>query len=377
MSSLAQEAREKARFVAQLQVQLDTAERTSQSQAKAIAELNEHSTQLRKSNAEMQSRLNVQDGTIALHVERIRQLSAQQRAKDTRPDCLKFSSAFTMLKEQNNELHGRIVRLEDVSDEKGATISKLRQQVSVLEAQTGYGEYARQQTAHVFTIGDLEGRLDDKNWECQQQRTRISELERERDSGGWNPKDEPNARICMLERQLQDEKHFVSEKSNEIMQLIKTAEDLRFSLGQEVRNSNEKSQKITALDSQLVELRKEIWKLKTRSSTSQPTDYAAAVREWHYQTIFAFAKPANMTTFPVPPIANCSDAACKLKPGIFHPVCTCSIKAAFKSLQQQGLNMKQERKRFHPDKFSSCPPSKVDEFKQKANDVFVVADALP
>lgn len=50
------------------------------------------------------------------------------------------------------------------------------------------------------------------------------------------------------------------------------------------------------------------------------------------------------------------------------------VAALFRSMP--GLNLKKERLRWHPDRFSACTPVKVQEYKRLAQEVFVVLDQM-
>lgn len=87
---------------------------------------------------------------------------------------------------------------------------------------------------------------------------------------------------------------------------------------------------------------------------------------WRALTEGCFKNYAAMDKFPLPPTISCNVHR--------RDPCSCSIKAAFETLP--NLNLKKERFKWHPDKFSACKPENKDGFQKEAQKIFVVLEAM-
>jgi hypothetical protein len=116
----------------------------------------------------------------------------------------------------------------------------------------------------------------------------------------------------------------------------------------------------------------------TVASAMTPDDYKLELRAWKERCDQAFANRSTMVGFPEPPAVECSLGSCaRAAQHSELSVCKCAIQSAFSllpSLFPQGL--KNERLRWHPDKFSVCSDLVRDEFRSKASELFVVVNAM-
>ena len=86
----------------------------------------------------------------------------------------------------------------------------------------------------------------------------------------------------------------------------------------------------------------------------------------------AFADYSHMHTFPEPPIESCTKVSCQTEKGRFLKACRCNIGSAFSRVD----DLKNERLRWHPDRFSRCPEQSRTLFRKAADEVFVIIDAI-
>lgn len=98
-----------------------------------------------------------------------------------------------------------------------------------------------------------------------------------------------------------------------------------------------------------------------------------AIDAFHATSHAAFDDYSKMTIFPAPPAPPCTQLAClRSSSSRALQACPCNIRAAFSDIQ----DLKTARVQWHPDKFSKCPESLRAGFQKKAQEVFVVVDAL-
>lgn len=82
---------------------------------------------------------------------------------------------------------------------------------------------------------------------------------------------------------------------------------------------------------------------------------------------------ATLTAFPTPLAWPCSNLACaETRTTRVLAACPCNIKYLFECTR----DLKTERLRFHPDRFSKVPEHVRESFKQMAHEIFVVVDDL-
>lgn len=111
---------------------------------------------------------------------------------------------------------------------------------------------------------------------------------------------------------------------------------------------------------------------------SKPTHKISVkdIQDWHQACVAAFLDKTNMRTFPKPPSEPCSNMACALeKKDRALKACTCNLRKIFGS-RSSTRDLKQDRVRFHPDKFASTPEVARDAILKRAKEVFVVVDAM-
>ncbi|PPJ59358.1 hypothetical protein CBER1_05779 [Cercospora berteroae] len=106
-----------------------------------------------------------------------------------------------------------------------------------------------------------------------------------------------------------------------------------------------------------------------------PKSQAEIYRDWYEQTKLAFADYSTLTTFPAPPPPRspcrkipCTTSTSRSQLGI----CVDDIEKAFKTLDLPS--MKEERARWHPDRFVRCVEK--DKMQAMAKEVFQVVDAM-
>jgi len=114
----------------------------------------------------------------------------------------------------------------------------------------------------------------------------------------------------------------------------------------------------------------------TPQVTSPPVQPVA--RPPNYQAWISTAEEAckdytTLTSFPSTPASECSRPTCKNETRALA-ACACNIRQGLNHLTANQL--KGFRTLFHPDKFSRCREDLVKGFKEKANAVFVVVNAM-
>ena len=101
----------------------------------------------------------------------------------------------------------------------------------------------------------------------------------------------------------------------------------------------------------------------------------AAILEWRSLVEEQLADHAEMTSFPSPPsIGGCYSDGCVAKSHDRISVSyDCQIEVAF---DNADVNLKLERLRWHPDKFSACKEEMRDEWVKGAGEVFRVVNGM-
>ncbi|GIZ37383.1 hypothetical protein CKM354_000083000 [Cercospora kikuchii] len=106
-----------------------------------------------------------------------------------------------------------------------------------------------------------------------------------------------------------------------------------------------------------------------------PKSQAEIYRDWHEQTKLAFSDYSTLTTFPAPPPPQspcrkipCATSTSRCQLG----VCVDDVEKAFKTLDLPS--MKEERARWHPDRFVRCVEK--EKMQAMAKEVFQVVDAM-
>jgi hypothetical protein len=102
---------------------------------------------------------------------------------------------------------------------------------------------------------------------------------------------------------------------------------------------------------------------------ARPPNYQA----WISNAEEVFKNYTTLTSFPSPPASECSRPTCKSETRALA-ACACNIRQGLDHLTASQL--KGFRTLFHPDKFSKCRKDLVEGFKEKANAVFVVVNAM-
>lgn len=96
------------------------------------------------------------------------------------------------------------------------------------------------------------------------------------------------------------------------------------------------------------------------------------INAWHDSISTALANLADLRTFPRPPWWVCKRAGSGEKcPVVAVGLCQCCAADLF-----DGRDLKAERRKFHPDRFSRCPENARKVVQADAADVFKVVDAL-
>ncbi|KAK3708642.1 hypothetical protein LTR37_011364 [Vermiconidia calcicola] len=98
-----------------------------------------------------------------------------------------------------------------------------------------------------------------------------------------------------------------------------------------------------------------------------------SIAEWFKALDVAFASYSSLRRFPNPPSWPCSRPRCSSdKSSRALDACECNIKHLFEG----SRDLRAERLRWHPDKFSRAPVESREAFQKKAKEVFVVIDAM-
>lgn len=96
------------------------------------------------------------------------------------------------------------------------------------------------------------------------------------------------------------------------------------------------------------------------------------IEAWHDSIATALANPSDVRTFPRPPWWLCERAGSGVKcPVVAVGLCQCCAADLF-----DGRDLKAERRKFHPDRFSRCPENARKAVQADAADVFKLVDAL-
>ncbi|KAM0723666.1 hypothetical protein Q7P37_000654 [Cladosporium fusiforme] len=97
--------------------------------------------------------------------------------------------------------------------------------------------------------------------------------------------------------------------------------------------------------------------------------------EWLKEAQEMFTDYVNITEFPEVPIKNCAQLACaNTTTSRALKACPCNIREALQRLSKEQL--KKLRVGFHPDKFGRCAEELREDFKKKAEEVFVVVNEM-
>lgn len=116
---------------------------------------------------------------------------------------------------------------------------------------------------------------------------------------------------------------------------------------------------------------------RPQNDAPQPTRLPSqqTVDSWWKYTNDCFKDYTKITQFPMPPALSCGkldcDAASATRP---LAACECNIRASFGMVR--NLNVKRERLRWHPDKFTACPANLRESFQKMASEVFIVLDKM-
>ncbi|KAK4629963.1 hypothetical protein CLAFUW4_08624 [Fulvia fulva] len=100
-----------------------------------------------------------------------------------------------------------------------------------------------------------------------------------------------------------------------------------------------------------------------------------AIVAWRTKVEMMSADYASLESFPSPPTTvRCTNAKCHAEQHRALPVCECNVRAAF--WRVPGLDPMEERRTWHPDRFSACEADKRERFKAMAREMFVVVDEM-
>lgn len=108
-----------------------------------------------------------------------------------------------------------------------------------------------------------------------------------------------------------------------------------------------------------------------KPATPTPPKPEQTIAQWRTMTETLFANYSTMQTFPQPPVRRCLNTSCTNVTRSLR-ACIHSIEDAFWRIP--NLNIKKERLRWHPDRFSSCPEQHRELFQKMAQEVFVVLE---
>ncbi|KAK4956756.1 hypothetical protein LTR10_006284 [Elasticomyces elasticus] len=102
---------------------------------------------------------------------------------------------------------------------------------------------------------------------------------------------------------------------------------------------------------------------------------AQKIQEWYAACADAFQDKASMKEFPQAPSEPCSEAGCAANEKTRAlRACRCNITKIFSSRSKAELKM--DRIRYHPDKFSTVPVQHRDQIQQAAKEIFSVVQDM-
>lgn len=109
----------------------------------------------------------------------------------------------------------------------------------------------------------------------------------------------------------------------------------------------------------------------------QPTRLPSqqTIDSWWKYVNHCFEDYSKITQFPIPPALSCGRPDCDATSSS-RPIaaCECNIRASFGMVP--SLNIKRERLRWHPDKFTACPANLREGFQKMASEIFIVLDKM-
>jgi hypothetical protein len=89
------------------------------------------------------------------------------------------------------------------------------------------------------------------------------------------------------------------------------------------------------------------------------------ITDWHTKAHVFFADMTR-SAFPDPPSEPCRNMSCHAQDRVLE-ACECNIRKLF-----TDLDVKLERRMWHPDRFSACLEGSREEYQKKAAEIFVV-----
>ncbi|KAI6913471.1 hypothetical protein KC318_g3794 [Hortaea werneckii] len=119
------------------------------------------------------------------------------------------------------------------------------------------------------------------------------------------------------------------------------------------------------------------------NTTAPTTPYgtlttAQATLEWRTRFLATWPAPFYRTlqAFPAPPPIPCSTPQCCTRTGTQRilKICDKSLRETFKTLSKEELRI--QRVKWHPDRFSACPEPHREAYKGMAGEVFVVVNEV-
>ena len=109
-----------------------------------------------------------------------------------------------------------------------------------------------------------------------------------------------------------------------------------------------------------------------RPSCTRPSQ--SRIDNWFDEVEIALANPITVRSFPQPPTHwTCSR---RKHDGLDCPIVALGLCACCMALMFEGRDLKADRTKFHPDKFSRCPENVRERIQRDASDVFKFVDGL-
>lgn len=114
-----------------------------------------------------------------------------------------------------------------------------------------------------------------------------------------------------------------------------------------------------------------------KQQTSRPTLTHAACNAWKTRADAVLINFAELKFFPKPPVSGtCDKHSCVAgKETRALEACPCDIQAVFEMLKST-VSLKDERRKWHPDRFSACQEDKREKFQEVAKEIFILVDAM-
>lgn len=115
--------------------------------------------------------------------------------------------------------------------------------------------------------------------------------------------------------------------------------------------------------------------LQHQHTTATAPKTSKSASQWLEEAQEAFKDYTSIANFPDPPAKRCDELACiRSITSRSLKACPCNIRKCLKNASEEQL--KKLRLGFHPDRYERCAENVREEFKRKAQEVFVVVESV-